>query len=103
MKLVLCEDDLRFSDRYTCVYYYTTSISDFYHKKMLVMFDKITSKYSSVDFCQLDIDRINNAKDRFLLKKVPTVILFNSGKEIARLEGLPLTQAFKNFFKKIES
>jgi thioredoxin-like negative regulator of GroEL len=90
------ESDLVFDN--PCVMYFYTSWMP-YHKKMLVMLDKMEEKYK-MKFFGINADNFKPICKRFNIDSVPTVLIFDK-KELKRINGLVLTSAFRKAFADI--
>jgi thioredoxin-like negative regulator of GroEL len=93
------ESDICFDD--VCVFYFYTSWIPF-HKKMIIMLDKMEQKYNNMKFYAINGDEHKNICRRFVVDHVPTIIIFDK-QELKRIEGLVLTSALKNAFADIYS
>lgn len=93
------QDEFVYDNGLMVLYFYTNWMP--FHKKMLVMIDKIQSKYSDIKFIAIDADYFKSLCLRFEIKSVPTVVIFKDQKEYNRIIGLPLTSAFKSVFHDI--
>ena len=99
MFFITSDTDLVLQDKIQSLYFYASWMP--YHKKMLVMLDKMEDKYPNIDFIGIDIDFFKTFIKRFKIDSIPTVLLINNGKEIKRLNGLVLTSAIKSTFADI--
>lgn len=72
-----------------------------YHKKFLIMIDKMENLYQNVKFFAIDTDQFPNQCKRFDISSIPTVLILKDGKEVKRINGLTLTSAFKTAFADI--
>lgn len=95
MKFLVKEDELNLKGIQT-LYFYASWMP--YHKKMLIMIDKVKEKHSNIDFLAIDVDYFKSLCKRFSVTSVPTVIILSNGTEAKRIEGLVLTSAFKSAF-----
>lgn len=92
------EDDLKI-DKLQSIYFYASWMP--YHKKMLIMLDKVEKKHSNIEFIAIDVDSFKTLCKRFSIESVPTITVLKDGKEIKRITGLVLTSAFKSVFADI--
>lgn len=99
MIFVTQEEEIQLSAGIQAIYFYASWLP--FHKKSLVMIDKIEKKHTNVSFLAIDTDHFKNQCKRFSIDSIPTVIIFKNGKEIKRLNGLVLTSAFKAAFSDI--
>lgn len=99
MNFITSEEDLKINEGIHAVYFYTPWL--IYHKKMMFMFDKIKEKYKDISYVGIDAHQFKKITSIYEVDCVPTVIIFNKGKEINRLRGVCLTSAFRAFFDDI--
>ena len=90
------DKDIIFTNKIQSLYFYASWMP--YHKRMMVMIDKIEQKYKNIEFIAIDVDFFKNLCKRFKIESIPTVVIFLNGKELNRINGLPLTSAFKTTF-----
>lgn len=90
------DNDLNFINKIQSLYFYAPWMP--YHKKMMIMIDKIEKKYTNIEFTAIDVDFFKNLCKRFEIKSIPTILIFYNGKELKRINGLILTSAFKSVF-----
>lgn len=98
MKFITHEDDIKL-DRLHVLYFYASWMP--YHKKMMIMIDKIEQKYKNIVFSAVDVDFFKSTCKRFTITSVPSVIIFLDSREIKRITGVVLTSAFKSIFADI--
>ena len=91
------ESDLCF-DNMTVLYFYAPWMP--FHKKMIIMIDKMEQKYKNIKFYAINTDIFKSVCVRFSIDSIPTVLIFDK-KEIKRITGLVLTSAFKSAFADI--
>jgi thioredoxin-like negative regulator of GroEL len=72
-----------------------------YHKKMMIMIDKMENKYKDISFLAVDVDNFKILCKRFNIESIPTVLIMDDGKEIKRINCLVMTSAFKSAFDDI--
>ena len=99
MNFITSENELKLNDGLCAVYFYAPWLV--YHKKMMVMFNKIKDKYKNINYYAVDVSHFKNFSIIYELSSIPTVIVFNNGKEINRITGVCLTSAFRAFFDDI--
>lgn len=99
MFFVTQENEIQLGNDLQAMYFYASWVP--YHKKMMIMIDKIEQKYSNIPFIAIDVDHFKSQCIRFNIDSVPTVIVYKNGKEIKRINGLVLTSAFKTAFSDI--
>lgn len=99
MNFITSEDDVKINNGTHAVYFYTPWLM--YHKKMIVMFDKVKEKYKNFSYMAIDASQFKRITSIYEVDSVPTVIVFNNGKEINRFSGVCLTSAFRAFFDDI--
>lgn len=93
------EAELQLKDKIQALYFYASWMP--FHKKMLIMIDKIEQKYPDIEFMAIDVDHLHTQCKRFNITSIPTVVILNNGKELKRLDGLVMTSAFKSAFADI--
>jgi len=98
MNFILHEEDIKL-DHLHVLYFYASWMP--YHKKMMIMIDKIEQKYRNITFSAIDVDFFKNSCKRFAVVSVPSTVVFLDGKEIKRITGMVLTSAFKSIFADI--
>ncbi len=81
------------------LYFYAPWIP--YHKKMLIMIDKVEQKYKNIEFLAINTDDFKGLCSRFSVSSIPSVIILNDGAELKRIKGLVMTSAFKSAFADI--
>lgn len=69
-----------------------------YHKKMMVMIDKMEQKHKEIEFLAIDVDHFKGLCKRFNIESIPTILIVNKGEELKRINGLILTSALKSAF-----
>jgi hypothetical protein len=67
-----------------------------YHKKMLIMLDKMELKHKA-NYYVINVKLFKSLCTRFSVTHVPTVLIFND-KELKRIVGYVLTSAFSSAF-----
>ena len=96
MIFITKEEDLNF-DQICALYFYASWVP--FHKKMLVMLNKMEERYP-IKYFAIDIDNFSSIVKRFSIECVPTVLIFNK-KELKRIKGLVLTSAFRKAFSDV--
>jgi thioredoxin 1 len=96
MLFITHENELNSKDKIHPLYFYSSWMP--YHKKMLIMIDKIEQKYKDINFKAIDVDHFKNLCKRFNIDSIPTIVILDNGKEIKRIEGLVMTSAFRSVF-----
>jgi thiol-disulfide isomerase/thioredoxin len=99
MQFILHEEDLSFKSEIQSLYFYASWMP--YHKKMLLMIEKMEEKYKNIDFFAIDVDQFKGLCKRFSIESIPTVLLIKSGEENKRINGLVMTSAFRSVFADI--
>jgi len=95
MQFITQEDELHMDLPLQALYFYTSYIP--FHKKMLIMIDKIEKKYN-IPFIAIDTDQFKNQCKRFSVVSLPTIIVFSGGTEIQRIDGIITKKLFNNIF-----
>jgi len=98
MIFITKDEDLDLSSEKNSIYFFGRWMP--YHKKMLVMLDKIEEKYSDVKFYAIDVDMFKNMCKRFSIDSVPTILILNGNKK-RRIVGTILMSAIKAVFADI--
>lgn len=96
MIFVSQENDIVLKDKIQALYFYASWMP--FHKKMLIMIDKIEQKHNDIEFLAIDVDQFSNQCKRFSINAIPTVVVLKNGKELKRIDGLVMTSAFKSAF-----
>jgi|SRR5579885_1090336 len=99
MLFTTSEDEIRLNESIQAIYFYASWMP--FHKKMLTMISKMEEKHKEVSFLAVDVDQFANQCKRFEIESIPTVIILKGGKEVKRINGLPLTSAFRSAFADI--
>jgi thioredoxin-like negative regulator of GroEL len=99
MNFITHEEEFKINSGICAVYFYTPWL--IYHKKMLTMIDKVKEKYQNISYIGADASQFKRISSMYEVDSVPTVIVFNNGKEINRINGVCLTSAFRAFFDDI--
>jgi len=93
------EEDFRINNQIQSLYFYASWMP--YHKKMMIMLDKMEEKNKNIEFIAIDTDHFKVLCKRFNIDSIPTVLLLKNGKELKRITGLVLTSAFRSAFADI--
>ena len=93
------EQELTFNSKVQALYFYAPWMP--FHKKMLLMISKMEEKHRDVSFFAVDVDSFKGLCKRFNIDSIPTVIIMDNGEESKRINGLPLTSAFRSAFADI--
>ena len=96
MLFITHENELINKGKIQPLYFYSSWMP--YHKKMLIMIDKIEQKYKDINFLAIDADYFKGLCKRFNIESIPTTVIIRDGKEIKRIEGLVMTSAFRSVF-----
>lgn len=99
MKFISNDEEFKINDGICAAYFYTPWL--IYHQKMMVMFDKVKEKYKDISYVGIDASQFKRIATIYKVESVPTIIVFNNGKEINRINGVCLTSAFRAFFDDI--
>lgn len=97
--IFITQDDELNSSSLISLYFYSSWMP--YHKKMIIMIDKMEQKYKDIKFLAIDVDHFKGLCKRFNIDSIPTVLIMNNGEELKRIEGMVLTSAFKSAFADI--
>lgn len=99
MIFITKEGDLNYNSKITSIYFYSSWMP--FHKKMLIMIDKILVKHTKIKFFAVDVDHFKGLCSRFNIVSIPTVIIMVDDIECKRIEGLVMTSAFKKTYNDI--
>ena len=98
--IFITEDyELKFKFKTQAFYFYATWMP--FHKKMLVMIDKVENKYKDIDFYAIDSDHLKTICKQFKIESIPTVVIWSKLNEIKRINGFVLTKAFMHAFDEV--
>jgi thioredoxin-like negative regulator of GroEL len=98
MLFITQESDLKFNSK--CVLYFYATWMPF-HKKMLLMIDKMEKKYTDIKIFAIDTDYFKNICKRFSIESIPVILMMCDGQELKRINGLIMTSALKHAFVEI--
>jgi len=103
MIFITDEQELNFNKGISALYFYADWLK--FHKKMMIMIEKIELTHPDIKFYGIDTDDFPQlVTSRFKVSSVPAVIItVDEGKEVKRIIGMPLTSAFKKLFNDIYS
>lgn len=93
------ESELNSQAKIQALYFYADWMP--YHKKMIIMINKIEEKYKDIAFLAIDVDHFKGLCKRFNIVSIPEVLISKEGQEIKRINGLVMTSAFKSAFADI--
>lgn len=93
------EEELKIGPQIQALYFYASWMP--FHKKMLVMLDKMEERHSVIEFSAIDTDQFKGLCKRFSIESIPTVLILKNGVELKRITGLVLTKAFRTAFDDI--
>lgn len=93
------EQELVLNNDLQVLYFYASWMP--YHKKMIIMIDKMEQKYKNISFFAIDTDHFKGLCRRFNINTIPVVLIMKNGIELKRISGLILTSAFKSAFADI--
>src|SRR4051812_38882743 len=93
------EQELTFNSPIQALYFYAPWMP--FHKKMLIMINKVQEKHKDIVFFAIDVDPFKNLCKRFNISSIPTVIIMKDAVELKRINGLAMTSAFKSAFSDI--
>lgn len=98
MIFITREEEIQIDLPLQSLYFYASWMP--YHKKFLVMIEKIEEKHK-MPFYAIDVDQFKNQCKRFQIDSVPTILVLKEGKEVKRINGLILTSALKSAYADI--
>jgi len=93
------EEEIKYNKGYCVIYFFAHWMP--YHKKMIIMIEKMNEKYPNNKYFAINTDNFKNQCKRFNIKSIPTVLIFRNGLEIKRITGCVLTSAFTKAFADI--
>ena len=96
MIFVIDEEEVKLNEGFTSLYFYAPWMP--YHKKCMIMIEKMEEKFPQLKFLAIDTDQFKGLVTRFDVTSVPTFIVFSDGIEKKRMVGYILTSAFKSVF-----
>jgi thiol-disulfide isomerase/thioredoxin len=99
MKFITSEQELSIGGGLQSLYFYSSWMP--YHKKMLIMIDKVQEKHKNIEFIAIDVDHFKGLCKRFSIESIPMVLILKDGAEVKRIAGITLTSAFRSAFADI--
>lgn len=99
MKFITLEEELTVGNGLQSLYFYASWMS--FHKKMIIMIDKVQEKHKDISFIAIDVDQFKGLCKRFTVESIPMVIVLKDGIEIKRIAGITMTSAFRSAFADI--
>lgn len=93
------ESEVNLNNGNQVIYFYAPWMM--YHKKMIIMIDKMEQKYKDIIFYAVDVDAFKGLCVRFSITSIPEVLLFKNFKKVKNINGIILTSAFKKAFADI--
>lgn len=99
MKFLTQEEEFKILPKIQSLYFYASWMP--FHKRMLVMIDKMEDKYKDIEYIAIDVDCFKGLCKRFNIESIPTVLLLKNGKELKKITGLVMTSAFRSTFADI--
>ena len=95
MDFIIEDSDLKLGQNISAVYFYASWMP--FHKKMVKMINKIEEE-RKITFLAIDANYFKSLCKRYKIESVPTIVIFNNGKEVKRVVGLILTSALRSIF-----
>ena len=99
MIYIIDEKEVKLNHGITSIYFYASWMP--FHKKQLLMIEKIEEKFPNITFFGVDVDKFKGLVARFEIKSVPTFIIYSEGRLKKQLNGYLLTSAFVSAYTKI--
>jgi len=65
--------------------------------------EKLESEFTDIKFLSIDVDQIPTLAQEYKIKTVPTILVFDNGKEINRIVGLSLIEPMRKIFRDLSS
>ncbi len=93
------EKEIDFNEGKVVLYFYSDWMP--FNKKMLNMLAKMEEEHTNIRHLAINVDHLKLSIKRFDLESIPTVLLFNNGKEIKRITGVILTSAMRRAYADI--
>lgn len=94
------EKELKNAEGICGIYFYAQWLH--FHKKMKIMIEKVEAQHKEIIFYAVDVDSFTGLCKRFEVTSIPTLVITgDSGSEIKRINGMPLTSGFKKTFSDI--
>ncbi len=88
--------DININTPFSVLYFYTNSIT--YHDKLMIMIEKVQSKYSNINFFAIDCDYLKDFYKQFEIDIIPFIIVFSNGKQIFKTGSFYKTKNFIRLF-----
>ena len=99
MIFLLDEQDFPGDYKHSVFYFYASWMP--FHKKMLVVLNKLEKKYKFLNFYAIDVDNLRKLCKRFSVENLPTVLIMLNGKEKRRITELVSTATINKIFADI--
>jgi thioredoxin 1 len=71
-------------------------------RKQVPILEQVANEIKTVKFLKVNIDAAQKTGARLNITSIPTLVLFQEGKEIDRITGLVDSDDLKNFLKKVQ-
>lgn len=71
-------------------------------KQIAPFIEQLSTQYPNAVFLKADVEKCTTEAAKYSIKAMPTFVLFQNGKEVARLQGAskePIEQTLKKFYK----
>jgi len=94
-----CEEELIWKDELQVLFFNSTWMP--LNNKNLLMLQKVSKKYQSIQIFVIDIDYFSNLCRRFDISIIPSILVMRNGKEIGRVEENLKTRKLISFFNDI--
>jgi hypothetical protein len=99
MLFLLDEKELTFDTQYQVLYFYRCQVP--FHRKMLLMLNKMEQKYPKMSFFCIDTDYFNPVCRRFKVESLPEIVILKNRAQIKRISGVMATNEFNQIFADI--
>ncbi len=99
MKFITSEEELSIGIGVQALYFYASWMP--FHKKMLIMIDKIQEKHKDIEFIAIDVDHFKGLCKRFSIESIPMVLVLKDGAEVQGIAGITMTSSFRSAFADI--
>lgn len=96
MFFLVKEEELDINQPLIALYFYASWLP--FHKKMMLMIEKIEKKFNNIKFIAINTDLFKSLNKRYSITNIPTVVILKDGKDVKRINGIVLTSAFRSAF-----
>jgi len=97
----IAEHTSYYNNNMVALYFHARWMDNSMNKKYITMISKVESSFNDIKFYAINTDDFKNLCKIYNITAIPTVVILKKGKEISRINGMPLTAAFKKVFADI--